>query len=122
MKTTTVETVAEKRRWVLFEKITSGVYFQQDHVDSHLLMILYMNADLSDVTADLNAVARRYAPFTIVWYGDGMNMVGTTYYFAYTVNVQNGMRPDKYGTFSGQVSISVELVNKMQGEITTVGG
>ena len=115
-RTRIVETVPPMRQWTLFERKTSGVYFEQTHVDSHVKTILFLNASVADASAAVAAFQSSYRPFVIKW---GL-MTQTTYYFAYTISVSYGLRPDKFGTWSGTLTISAELVNKMQGQDISV--
>ena len=115
-RTRVVETVPPMRQWTLFERQTSGVYFEQTRVDSHVKTILFLNASVEDASAAVAAFQSGYQPFIIRW----GTMAQTTYYFAYTINVSYGLRPDKFGTWSGTLTVSAELVNKMQGQVVSV--
>lgn len=114
-RTRTIETVPAKRQWTLFERVTTGVYLEQWFVDSHVKTVMFLNASPEEAAAMLAEFQSLYKPFTIV---HGL-MAQTTYYFAYTIGLSFGLRPDKFGTWSGTVTVSAELVNKMQGQVVT---
>ena len=118
-RTRTIETVPPPRMFQITDKATSimgGDLFTIAAVDTHVKMVLFLNSSIDAVATVANAFIASHPPFIRT------GSVGLlSYYFSYAFDVNVGLRPDKFGTWSGMLSMSAELVNKLVGQTTEVG-
>ena len=122
LKTTVVSTVPEARQWTLLNQSVMGQLFERPVLMSKQKMVLFLNADLAAVSSAIQDFLTSLVPFSIhpgddpiyAPYPPVINAGWTIYYFSYATSISNGLRPDKFGTWSGQLSMSSDLVNKQQ--------
>lgn len=111
LKTTLQRTAPEARQFTLIDHTVVGALpgsgMGSFYLVSHTKTVLFLNSDMSSVSAVSDAFVAGKNPFVTTAPGSSYR-----YYWSYEIEIGFGLRPDEFGTWTGTMTLRASAINK----------